>query len=234
MGAVAGILVMCTIGFVILLVMFLSGGSVTKPTTAVTGPTVAAQPTAPAQPTTPGTITMRAVSKDDHLRGDKNAKVTIVEYSDMECPFCQSFHVTMQQVMTAYAGKVNWVYRHFPLDSLHPEARGKAEAAECVADLGGNDAFWKFIDADFGTPGFALANVTDAAAAAGVDAKKFADCYNAKKFATAVQDDATDAASAGANGTPYSVIIGADGSKTPINGAIPFERVKVMLDAIVK
>src|SRR3989338_2531696 len=82
----------------------------------------------------------------DHLRGDPKATVKVVEFSDLECPFCKNFHRTMQQVMSEYSGQVAWVYRHFPLDSLHSKARKEAEASECAAELGGNDGFWAYVD----------------------------------------------------------------------------------------
>ena len=89
---------------------------------------------------------VRQVTDSDHLRGDPKAKVKVVEFSDLECPFCKRFHVTMQQVIEEYDGKVAWIYRHFPLDSLHSKARKEAEASECAAELGGNDGFWAYID----------------------------------------------------------------------------------------
>src|SRR3989344_4864332 len=92
---------------------------------------------------------MAAITSEDHIRGNPNAEVTIVEYSDYECPFCKSFHPTMQRIVDEYGDKVAWVYRHFPLDSIHSKARPEAVAAECAAELGGNDAFWKFTDRFF-------------------------------------------------------------------------------------
>jgi protein-disulfide isomerase len=89
---------------------------------------------------------MAPVTDKDHIKGDISAPVKIVEYSDLECPFCKRFHTTMQDVVKSYDGKVAWVFRQFPLAQLHPKAVKEAEAAECVASLGGNAAFWKFID----------------------------------------------------------------------------------------
>jgi protein-disulfide isomerase len=88
-------------------------------------------------------ISMRAVSSDDHILGNPNADVVIVEYSDTECPFCKQFHTTLRRVMDEYGkdGKVAWVYRHFPIDQLHSKARKEAEATECANELGGAEKF---------------------------------------------------------------------------------------------
>src|SRR3990172_9010082 len=94
---------------------------------------------------------LRPVSKGrDHIRGDPAAPVTLVEYSDFECPFCKRFHGTVKKLVDESGGRVRWVFRHFPLDDLHPvKARKEAVASECAAELGGNDAFWKFADRFF-------------------------------------------------------------------------------------
>lgn len=83
----------------------------------------------------------------DHYKGSKNAKIAIIEYSDYECPFCHRVHPTIQSLVDKYDGDVVWIYRHFPL-GFHPEALPLAIGAECVAKLKGNDAFWKFTDAE--------------------------------------------------------------------------------------
>ncbi len=91
---------------------------------------------------------IRGVQEDDHILGNPNAKIVIVEYSDTECPFCKVFHEPMHKVINEYgaSGDVAWVYRHFPIPSLHPKAPKEAEALECAAEQGGNDMFWKFTD----------------------------------------------------------------------------------------
>src|SRR3546814_15691189 len=83
--------------------------------------------------------------------GSPDASVKVIEFSDFECPFCKGFHRTMGQVMEAYGqdGKVAWVYRHFPIDSIHSKARKEAQASECAAELGGNDAFWAYAETPF-------------------------------------------------------------------------------------
>lgn len=91
---------------------------------------------------------IRTVQEDDHIKGNPNAKIVIVEYSDTECPFCKQFHETMNRIISEYgaSGDVAWVYRHFPIPSLHPKAPKQAEALECAAEQGGNEMFWKYTD----------------------------------------------------------------------------------------
>jgi protein-disulfide isomerase len=90
---------------------------------------------------------MKPVSADDHIKGNVDAKVKIVIYTDYDCPFCTRMHATMNQVIKNYdPGDFAWVYRHFPLDQLHPNARRVAMASECVAKLGEKNDFWTFTD----------------------------------------------------------------------------------------
>lgn len=89
------------------------------------------------------------ISDQDHIRGSVSAPVTIVEFSDLQCPFCGRFHPTLQKALQEYGDKVRWVYKHFPLDSIHAQARPAAEAAECIAEQKGDDGFWKFTDGVF-------------------------------------------------------------------------------------
>ena len=91
---------------------------------------------------------MPAVTAEDHFRGNKAARLVLVEYSDFECPFCEQFHSTMTQLMAEYGDDIGWVYRNYPL-AFHPNAQKAAEAAECVAKLNGNDTYWQYADSLF-------------------------------------------------------------------------------------
>lgn len=102
------------------------------------------------EPEDPKLKNYRPVSGSDHLLGNINAMVSVIEYSDYQCPFCKNFHPTLKRVLTEYGDQINWVYRHLPLESIHPEARPMAHASECVAEAKGNDAFWQFSDLLFG------------------------------------------------------------------------------------
>lgn len=177
-------------------------------------------------------LSYRPVSDDDHIRGDKSAEVTLIEYSDLECPFCKRIHPTLQQVMGEYDGKVRWVYRHFPLTSLHPKATIEAEASECA---GAQGKFWEYIDIVYErTPsnnGLEEAKLTEFAQELKLDMKKFASCLEDNTYSEEVQNDLADAQEAGGQGTPYSLIVDKKGNVTPISGALPFADFKAAIDA---
>lgn len=181
---------------------------------------------------------IRGVQANDHVRGNPNAPIVIVEYSDPECPFCKNFHQTMKQVMDAYGadGKIAWVYRHFPLDSIHPKARAEAQAMECAAEIGGNDAFWKFTDRLYEiTPsnnGFDLSKLSEVATFAGVDKAKFEACIASDKHKDRIQSDLDEVVAAGGRGTPHSIIL-VDGEQVPVEGGQPFDVLKGLIDTIL-
>ena len=181
---------------------------------------------------------MAAITNEDHIRGNPNAPVKIVEYSDMECPFCKGFHSTMQQIMDEYEkdGKVGWVYRHFPLDSIHPvKARAEAVAAECANELGGNDAFWKFTNRFFEvTPSNNQTDIETVlpqiAREIGINESQFAACLESGKYDERIQNDLDNAVATGGNGTPWSIVVTASGKKYPLSGAQPYEAVKQLIE----
>ena len=186
---------------------------------------------------TAGLENMNPIEDSDHIRGNPNALVKIVEYSDMECPFCKRFHSTMQQVMDEYGknGKVAWVYRHFPLDSIHSQARTEAVASECANELGGGDAFWEYTDRFFElTPSNNQTNIATVlpqiAREIGLDEAKFSSCLASKKYDKHIQDDLNNATATGGNGTPWSIVVTASGKKYPLSGAQPYEAVKQLIE----
>lgn len=193
---------------------------------------------APTPSPTTATKSIRPVDGSDHIRGNPNAPILIVEYSDYDCPFCKVFHDTMNQIMDEYGvnGKVAWVYRQFPISQLHPNAPRISEAALCVGEVAGNDAFWKFTDLIFeerqvNEP----TNVTklpEYAVQSGAEEKAFMSCLEGGKMRDKVSASYTEAASAGINGTPHSfVMIG--NQQAPIEGAQSYEVVKQIIDNLI-
>ncbi len=180
--------------------------------------------------------TMTPVTSDDHIRGNPDAPVKIVEYSDTECPFCKNFHATMQEVMKEYgaSGKVAWVYRQFPLVQLHSKAPKEAEATECANELGGPDAFWAYLDRLFEvTPsndGLDMAELPKIARYVGLDEGKFNACLALGAQAKRVEEDANNAMATGGNGTPWSIVVAKNGKKYPLSGAQPYASVKELIE----
>lgn len=182
-------------------------------------------------------IAILSLRDDDHILGNPKADVIIIEYSDAQCPFCQRFHETMTKVMNDYGktGSVAWVYRHFPLDQIHPHARKGGEAMECANELGGNEGFWKFTDKLFSvtTTSIAPDALPALATAAGLDVAKFTACVTSGKYAARIQKDFEDGVQIGVHGTPYSIIWNRKTNKQmPINGALPYENVKAILGLV--
>ncbi len=179
-------------------------------------------------------ISFRPISDADHVLGNRNAPIKIIEYSDLECPFCKRFHPTLQQAVTEYQGKVAWVYRHFPLDSLHPKARKEAEASECADELGGNEKFWAYIDRLYEvTPsnnGLDPVELPKIAEYVGLNKAAFEQCLASGKHASTVESDVQDAITAGGRGTPYSVVVSQSGKTFPVSGALPLAQVKAVID----
>ena len=162
------------------------------------------------------------------------------------------------------SGDVAWVYRHFPIPSLHPKAGKEAESLECAAEQGGNEMFWKFTDKVYQTTGSNNAldigvynapsptpsgpdgkpyytekkarsatdagQLSDFARELGLDVAKFEECMRSGKFVDRVNKDASEVVAAGGGGTPHSIMI-VDGEQVPIEGALPFENIKGMIDA---
>ena len=179
-----------------------------------------------------GISDMPEVTDEDHIRGAEEPEIYLVEYSDFECPYCNKFHPTMEKVMEEYGDRVAWVYRHYPL-SFHPQAQISAEASECVAKLGGNDAFWTFTDSLYKAAaidgGDALTKDKLLAAASNVGVN-IQSCLDNEEMADAVTDDFIGGRDAGVSGTPGTILVTKDGDGEVISGALPYSQVKTILD----
>lgn len=181
---------------------------------------------------------VKPINSSDHVRGDTDAPVKIIEFSDTECPFCKNFHITLKKVISDYNGQVAWVYRHFPIDSLHPKARKEAMATECAAELGGNEAFWIYLDRLFEiTPSnnqLELDKLNEIANSIRLRESDFKLCVDSGKYADKISQSITDGMNVGVSGTPHSIVIAPNGKKFEIRGAQPYEAVKVIIEKALK
>ena len=163
---------------------------------------------------------------DDAVKGDLNAPVTIVEFSDYQCPYCgRFFKDTLPQIQEKYidTGKVKYVFRDYPL-GFHPKARPAGMAAECVGELGGDEAYYKYHDILYKNQK-ALDNdsLKKYASDLGYD---IADCLDSEKYADEIQNDFKDGASYGITGTPAFFING-----RLLVGAQPFAAFEQLIEA---
>lgn len=182
---------------------------------------------------------MHPVTQADHIVGNPAAPVVLVEYSDMESTYSKTFQQTMEQVMTEYAasGNVAWVYRHLPLIDQHVYAAQDAEAAECAASLGGPNMFWRFIDTiNAASPAdlqFDPTNYGSVATSLGILPQSFEACINAHTFEKKVSSDFENGLAVGAGGSPFSILLVKGQAPITIDGAVPYEGLKKMLNGAI-
>lgn len=190
------------------------------------------------QEAAPTTAKVAPVTEKDHILGSINAEIMVVEYSDTECPYCKVFHNSMHQVVEDYQGKIAWVYRHFPIVQLHTKAPKEAEATECAAELGGNQAFWRYIDKLFelttSNDSLDQSELPKIAVAIGLNQAAFNSCLSSGKYTDLVSKSVEAAVKAGARGTPHSIILTKDGKQIVINGAEPLDVIKAKIDPLLK
>jgi len=216
-------------------------------------PTTVAAPVSPAAAALTDQTDIPPVTAADHIWGNPNAPIKIVEYSDPSCPYCKMFQPVVKQIMDQYGpgGQVAWVYRHFPMDKpgtrsdggiLHPNSGHEAEAFECAASLGGNTVFWNFVNAFYAaTPsvtntspnGLDQTKIPAIGKSVGLDAVSFSDCIASNQFKDKIEKQYLSGINAGISGTPYSVIMTPSGSKIPLIGYVPYNTVKQAIDTLI-
>ena len=203
------------------------GNSITGKTVDVPSPSPSRSPSPSPSPSGIGLVDAKKWVDDDPSVGEKNAKLTIVEFSDFQCPFCGRFRSqTFDQIKKEYidTGKVKFVFRDFPLNSIHPYAQKASEASECADEQG---KFWEYHDKLFENQGaLTVDNLKKYASDLSLDTKKFNDCLDSGKMTAEVNKDTQDAQASGGSGTPYFLV----GNK-PVSGAQPFANFKAAIDA---
>ncbi|MGR9052310.1 MAG: DsbA family protein [Gammaproteobacteria bacterium] len=154
----------------------------------------------------------------DRIFGNPSAPVSIIEFSDFECPYCRKLHPVLKHLIIESEGKVNWVYRHFPLAFHKPNALREAEAAECADDQPGNDNFWRFTEALFLQPRRGKQDpeqiIKVAAQKSEIDYLALSECVKAGTYREKVQNDEKEALNLGLQGTPANVLIHQKTGKT--------------------
>ncbi|MFA5134302.1 MAG: thioredoxin domain-containing protein [Patescibacteria group bacterium] len=166
-----------------------------------------------------------AVSADDHIRGSENAPVTLIEYSDFECPYCTRVQPTIEQLLEEYDGEIQHIFRHYPL-SFHPQAQKAGEASECAADQG---KFWEMHDKLFalnelGT--LSVDNYKQAAKDLGLNTSQFDACLDNGDHATTITDGLAEGTGYGVKGTPATFVNG-----ILVSGAQPIENFRAVIDS---
>ena len=230
----------------------------------VPSPQAPAAPAAPA-PTAPNfapaqvtAFKGRAIDATDYVEGDKDSRIVVIEYSDPECPFCIRYHPTMKQLRAEYKGKIAFIYRHYPLTQIHPQALDLAKTLACAGKVGGATKYydyltayydnrsdaWKKVGENAGLPPFSSTGKEDIAKLVGLDVSAFNSCVKNNDTEKIVQDSITDGNTLDAqglplvNGVPATFVL----KKTAtgydvvgnVPGAYPYESVKAAIDQAFK
>ena len=193
-------------------------------------------PPAQAPPTT-GSVKVQ-IDDDDPILGDRGAGISIVEFSDFQCPFCGRAHTgALTELKNSdyfKNGDVNLVYKHFPLNSIHPQAQKAAEGSECARRIGGDDKFWEFHDLLFeNQQSLDVASLKTYATQIGIDTSKFNKCLDDGEATSLVNDQTKQATDAGGRGTPYFVLINEDGDTQVISGAVPWTNFEAAINSLL-
>lgn len=180
---------------------------------------------------------LAAVKKDVLVKGNTNARFTLVEYSDFECPYCQKFHgdKTIQDVLAKYPNDVNLVFKNFPL-SFHPHAQKAAEGAVCVGKLAGADKYYQYIDKIYNSKDPSIENVKKVATDLGINASTLDNCMNDPATAAQVTAEMNEGQSLfGVNGTPGTVLLdNTKGTWKAFAGALPLSEFDAGIQAMMK
>lgn len=177
-----------------------------------------------------GVATMQNLADDDPFLGNPDAAVTIVEFGDFQCPFCgRFFKTTEREIIEAYVktGKAKFVYRDFPLSSIHEEAQKSAEASECADEQG---KFWEYHDLLYQRQDqLSVTHYKAWAVELGLDTSQFNQCLDSGKYFEEVQKDFRDGQAAGVRGTPGTFV-----NDRLVEGALPFAQFQTVIEEQLK
>lgn len=173
------------------------------------------------------------IDDEDHIYGNKDAKLALVEYSDFECPYCKTFHPTAKQIVDESNGEIKWIYRHLPLRGIHPNALISAVGSECVSNMLGEDAFWTYSTALMGAESLNKQVIIDEAIALGADETEFTSCLEDTSIVSSIEAGEAEAQTTGIRGTPGNILINLDkGTAQILPGAIPLANLKEAFESM--
>jgi protein-disulfide isomerase len=183
------------------------------------------------QPRYPVTVALRAPKIDvatdnEPFLGPENAPVTIVEFSDFQCPYCRQAQGALKQLMAVYEGKVKLVFRDFPLRNIHPQAQKAAEAAQCAAE---QQQFWPYHDKLFAASSLQMDELKKFAQELELNLEQFTACLDSSKYAGGIDADMRAGQNVGVNATPTFFVNG-----YLLSGAASYERFKELVDAALE
>jgi protein-disulfide isomerase len=213
--------------------VFTSGFGYEGKTTVNTGNVGAGN--APAAGNAPSDNVKVQINKGDHILGDAGADISVIEFSDFQCSFCSRAYtgaVTELKNSDLFKdGEINFIYKHFPLNSIHPEAQKAAEATECAAD---QDKFWEMHDIIFENQRtLDIASLKGFAGQLGLNQGDFDSCLDNGDKAGKVNADLAEASAAGGRGTPYFVVYNKKtGDSVPVSGAVPFAQIQGAIGSV--
>ncbi len=175
-------------------------------------------------------------TSNDPVLGDENAEVSIIEFSDFQCPFCARVYrgalTELKNSEYFKKGEVNLVFKNFPLNSIHPYAQKAAEAAECSHEQG---KFWQYHDLLFANQhALDINSLKSYASRAGLNMQEFNSCLDSGRMAQEVSKDMQAGIDAGARGTPYFVIINnKNGNSRTLSGALPWSSFEAAIREVI-
>ena len=177
--------------------------------------------------------------KSDHIYGSELAPVSVILYSDFDCPYCRNLRTSLKRLVNESEGKVNWVFRHFPLDGNIPDTQIQAEASECAAKINGNNGFWALANALFITPRRTKPStqtiINRAAKMALLDEAVLNKCIKMGQFINNVSEDKIEAKTLGFTGTPGLIFIhNKSGNKTIKQGALSLTKLRQHTQVLLK
>lgn len=191
-----------------------------QPTAPVANAGAAAAPTISAS-------NIRPPTAGDHIIGSPTAPIVLIEYSDFQCPYCSMIYPTLKKIVDESKGQIAWIYREFPLTSIHPQALPAANAAECIASQLGSAGFWKYADTIFNNQAsLSPAYSAQLAQQFGADMTKYNQCISASTYQKNIDADTAEAEAAGGNGTPFTIVLNTKtGKAAPVSGALPYAQI---------